>query len=93
MENKYQSVFKSNFSLFKNEKPDHLGTMELLLQDAMSLAEWITSQEGEQNYRGDMVVKIPIKGWNKETKSGKPWISGIMSVDKQVDGDKSEYPF
>ena len=40
-----------------------------------------------------MVVKIPIKGWNKETKSGKPWISGIMSVDKPVDGDKSEYPF
>ena len=67
--------------------------MELLLQDAMALAEWITSQEGEQNYRGDMVIKIPIKGWNKETKSGKPWISGIMSVDKQVEGDKSEYPF
>ena len=93
MENKYQSVFKANFSLFKNEKPDHLCTMELLLQDAMSLAEWITSQEGEQNYRGDMVVKIPVKAWNKQTQSGKDWISGLMSVDKEVEGDKSDYPF
>ena len=69
-EKKYQNVFKAYFSLFNNEKPDHLGTMELSLQDAMSLAEWITSQEGEENFRGDMVVKIPVKGWNKETKSG-----------------------
>ena len=93
METKFQSIFKARFALFKSEKPDHTGTMELTLPDAMALAEYITSQPGEENYRGDMVVKIPIKGWNKETKSGKPWISGIMSVDKQVDGDKSEYPF
>ena len=93
MENKYQSVFKANFSLFKNEKPDHLGTMELLLQDAMALAEWITSQKGEENYRGDMVVKIPVKGWNKQTPSGKDWISGIMSIDKPKEGDESDFPF
>ena len=90
---KYQNVFKAYFSLFNNDKPDHLGTMELSLQDAMSLAEWITSQEGEQNFRGDMVVKIPVKGWNKETKSGKPWISGIMSVDKPLEGEKNDMPF
>ena len=92
-EKKYQNVFKAYFSLFNNEKPDHLGTMELSLQDAMSLAEWITSQEGEENFRGDMVVKIPVKGWNKETKAGKPWISGIMSVDKEVEGGSDAMPF
>jgi hypothetical protein len=93
MDSKFESIFKARFALFKSEKPDHTGTMELTLQDAMALAEWITSQEGEQNYRGDMVVKIPVKAWNKQTQSGKDWISGLMSVDKQVEGDKSDYPF
>ena len=40
-----------------------------------------------------MVVKIPVKAWNKQTQSGKDWISGLMSVDKEVEGDKSDYPF
>ena len=40
-----------------------------------------------------MVVKIPVKGWNKETKAGKPWISGIMSVDKEVEGGSDAMPF
>ena len=93
MDTKFESIFKARFALFKSEKPDHTGTMELPLQDAMALAEWITSQEGEQNYRGDMVVKIPVKAWNKQTQSGKDWISGLMSVDKEVEGDKSDYPF
>ena len=60
MDTKFESIFKARFALFKSEKPDHTGTMELTLQDARALAEWITSQEGEQNYRGDMVVKIPV---------------------------------
>ena len=93
MSQKYQTVFTARFALFKSEKPDHTGTMELTLQDAMSLAEWITSQKGEENYRGDMVVKIPVKGWNKQTPSGKDWISGIMSVDKPKQGDESDLPF
>ena len=44
MDTKFESIFKARFALFKSEKPDHTGTMELTLQDAMALAEWITSQ-------------------------------------------------
>ena len=93
MDSKFESIFKARFALFKSEKPDHTGTMELTLPDAMALAEYITSQPGEENYRGDKVIKIPIKAWNKQTQSGKHWISGLMSIDKEVEGDKSEYPF
>ena len=92
-EKKYETIFKAYFSLFKNEKPDHTGILELSLQDAMALAEWITSQQGEENYRGDMVIKIPVNAWNKETKSGKPWISGVMAVNKPELGDESDLPF
>ena len=95
----YETIFTGRLVLFNNSEkkseksPDLGGNIEYTLQDAMALAEWITSQEGEQNYRGDMVVKIPVKAWNKQTQSGKDWISGLMSVDKEVEGDKSEYPF
>ncbi len=56
----------------------------------MALAEWITAQEGEDNYAGEKVVKIPVSAWHKESKNGTSFISGSTSVLKT---EKEELPF
>ena len=75
----------------KSEKsPDLGGNIEYTLQDAMALAEWITAQEGEDNYAGEKVVKIPVSAWHKESKNGTSFISGSTSVLKT---ETEELPF
>jgi hypothetical protein len=56
----------------------------------MALTEWITAQEGEDNYAGEKVVKIPVSAWNRMSGNGKSFISGSISVLKK---EKEELPF
>jgi hypothetical protein len=56
----------------------------------MALAEWITGQEGEDNYAGEKVVKVPVSAWHKESRNGTPFVSGAISVAKT---EKEEIPF
>ena len=94
----YENLFTGRLVLFNksNKKtaasPDLGGNIEFTLQDAMALAEWITGQEGEDNYAGEKVVKIPVSAWNKLAKNdhGKSFISGVISVLKK---EKEELPF
>ena len=56
----------------------------------MALTEWITAQEGEDNYAGEKVVKIPVSAWNRMSKNGASFVSGAISVAKT---EKEEVPF
>ena len=92
----YENLFTGRLVLFNNtdkksaKSPDLGGNIEFTLSDAMAFAEWVTGQEGEDNYAGEKVVKIPVSAWNKMSGNGKSFISGSISVLKK---EKEELPF
>jgi|TARA_R100000329_G_scaffold131804_1_gene111204 hypothetical protein len=92
----YENLFTGRLVLFNNSQkkseksPDLGGNIEFSLQDAMALAEWITGQEGEDNYAGEKVVKVPVSAWHRESKNGTSFVSGSMSVAKT---STEEIPF
>ncbi len=92
----YENLFTGRLVLFNNSQkkseksPDLGGNIEFSLQDAMALAEWITGQEGEDNYAGEKVVKVPVSAWHRESKNGTSFVSGSMSVAKT---STEELPF
>ena len=92
----YENLFTGRLVLFNNSNkktaasPDLGGNIEFTLQDAMAFAEWVTGQEGEDNYAGEKVVKIPVSAWNRMSKNGSSFVSGSISVLKT---EKEEIPF
>ena len=84
----FQSAFDAKFTLFdvkekKSERaPDKTGSIEIELDQAMKLAEWLTAQPGEEGYGGTTVVKIPVSGWNAESKTGTRYINGKVWAKK-----------
>ena len=92
----YENLFTGRLVLFENNEkkseksPDFGGNIEFSLSDAMTLTEWITAQEGEENYAGEKVVKIPVSAWNKMSKNGSSFISGAVS---KLKTEKQEMPF
>ena len=84
----FQSAFDAKFTLFdvkekKSERgPDKTGNIEIELGEAMKLAEWLTAQPGEEGYGGTTVVKIPVSGWNAESKTGTRYINGKVWAKK-----------
>ena len=90
------NLFTGRLVLFENndkkseKSPDFGGNIEFTLSDAMALTEWITAQEGEDNYAGEKVVKIPVSAWNKMSKNGSSFISGAVS---KLKTEKEEIPF
>jgi len=84
----FQSAFDAKFTLFdvkekKSERgPDKTGSIEIELSEAMKLAEWLTAQPGEEGYGGTTVVKIPVSGWNAESKTGTRYINGKVWAKK-----------
>ena len=84
----FQSAFDAKFTLFdvkekKSERgPDKTGSIEIELSEAMKLAEWLTAQPGEEGYGGTTVVKIPVSGWNAESKAGTRYINGKVWAKK-----------
>ena len=95
----YENLFTGRLVLFNNtdkksaKSPDLGGNIEFTLsdaEDAMTLTEWITAQEGEDNYAGEKVVKIPVSAWNRMSGNGKSFVSGSISVLKK---EKEELPF
>ena len=92
----YENLFTGRLVLFENndksssKSPDFGGNIEFTLSDAMALTEWITAQEGEENYAGEKVVKIPVSAWNRMSKNGSSFISGAVS---KLKTEKEEIPF
>jgi len=92
----YENLFTGRLVLFNNsdkktpKSPDFGGNVEFTMEDAMALAEWITAQEGEENYQGEKVVKVPVSAWHRESKNGTSFVSGQMQVAKL---SKEEIPF
>ena len=82
----YENLFTGRLVLFNNtdkksaKSPDLGGNIEFTLSDAMAFAEWVTGQEGEDNYAGEKVVKIPVSAWNRMSKNGSSFVSGSISV-------------
>jgi len=86
--NDFQSAFDAKFTLFdvkekKSERaPDKTGSIEIELDQAMKLAEWLTSQPGEDGYGGTTVIKIPVSAWNAQSKTGTAYINGKVWAKK-----------
>lgn len=77
--------FNGKFSLFparekKSEKsPDYTGTLELSLDQAMALADWLTSQPGETGYNNETVIKVRLAGWKATSRNGMAYLNGKVS--------------
>ena len=84
----FQSAFDAKFTLFdvkekKSERaPDKTGSIEIELDQAMKLAEWLTPQPGEDGYCGTTVIKIPVSAWNAQSKTGTSYINGKVWAKK-----------
>ena len=84
----FQSAFDAKFTLFdvkekKSERaPDKTGSIEIELDQAMKLAEWLTSQPGEDGYGGTTVIKIPVSACNAQSKTGTSYINGKVWAKK-----------
>ena len=94
----YENAFNGRLVLFNNQKkksfksPDMSGSVEFSLQDAMAFAEWITGQGGEENYKGEKVIKVPVSAWHTQSKNGTGFISGQMAAQK-IQAEVDEIPF
>ena len=79
----------ASFSLFRvNEKrsensPDYSGGVEVLEQDVAELIEHLKSGPREEDYQGRSVVKLRIAAWLKESKGGKKYMGGSISVPQE----------
>jgi hypothetical protein len=84
----FESAFTAKFSLFdvdikKSEKsPDKTGSIEIEIDEAMKLAEYLTAQPGEPSYGGKTVIKIPVSAWNTESKNGLRYLYGSVWAKK-----------
>ena len=93
----FQSAFDAKFTLFdvkekKSERgPDRTGSIEIELDQAMKLAEWLTSQPGEDGYGGSTVIKIPVSAWNAQSKTGTSYINGKV-WEKKAEGATASNP-
>ena len=84
----FEKAFQGYFSLLPNKykkqdsQPDQTGEISFTLEEAMKFAEWLMAQPGEQNYKGDTVVKVPVVGWNKTSQKNTDYkfISGFCSA-------------
>tara|TARA_R100000458_G_C8270013_1_gene244756 strand:+ start:66 stop:374 length:309 start_codon:yes stop_codon:yes gene_type:complete len=96
----YEKAFQGFFSLMptkekKHEKsPDMSGSVDFPLEEAMKLADWLVAQPGEQDWKGDTVIRVPIVGWHKESKKNPDFkfIGGTCSALKQEKTSESEVP-
>ena len=95
----FENAFTGRLVLFNNQQkksdksPDMSGSVEFSLQDAMAFADWITGQGGEENYKGEKVIKVPVSAWNRESKKGTNFVSGSVSVAKPQDQEQNDLPF
>ena len=84
----FETAFDAKLTLFdvkqkkSNKAPDKTGSVELELNEAMKLAEYLTSQPGEEGYGGKTVIKIPVSAWNQTSQTGTQYISGKLWAKK-----------
>ena len=77
--------FNSSFSLFpaqekKSEKsPDFSGTIEIPVDQINSLVGHLGTKP-ESNYKDEPVVRLRIAGWKTQSKSGKNYVNGKVSI-------------
>jgi len=91
--------FNARFSLFpakektKETSPDYTGNVELALSEVGELINWLKEQTGEQDYKGETVVKIRLAGWKAESKGGLHYLNGKMSPPMAPRTEPAEMPF
>ena len=79
------SDFNASFSLFpaqekKNERsPDYSGTIEIPVDQLNALMAHLGT-EPELNWKDERVLKLRIAGWSAQSKSGKSYVNGKVSV-------------
>jgi hypothetical protein len=87
--------FNSNFSLFpaqekRSEKsPDFSGTIEIPVDQINSLVGHLGTKP-ESNYKDEPVIKLRIAGWKAESKSGKNYVNGKVSIPQAKDATATQ---
>ena len=80
------SDFKGKIAIFptkekQSEKsPDHSGAIELTTSDAKELQRYLASAQPEEDYQGNLVVKLRVATWVNEMKDGRKYIKGLVSA-------------
>ena len=75
----------ASFSLFPSQEkksersPDYSGTIEIPVDQINALTAHLGSQP-EDNWKDEKVVKLRIAGWKAESKAGKQYVNGKVSV-------------
>lgn len=78
-------AFEGSFTLFpakekrSDRSPDQTGTLELTLDQAAALADWLVAQPGESAYGGKVVVKLRLAGWEDVSRNGLAYIKGKVN--------------
>ena len=75
----------ASFSLFSSQEkksersPDYSGTIEISVDQINALTAHLGSQP-EDNWKDEKVIKLRIAGWKAESKAGKQYVNGKVSV-------------
>lgn len=95
----FQTAFNATFTLFdakekRSEKsPDKTGILEIELEQALRLAEYLTAHPGEKNYQGNDVIKISLSAWDSRSKDGLEYIRGTVWAKKSESTVNDQPPF
>ena len=75
----------ASFSLFSSQEkksersPDYSGTIEISVDQINALTAHLGSQP-EDNWKDEKVIKLRIAGWKAESKAGRQYVNGKVSV-------------
>ena len=75
----------ASFSLFPSQEkksersPDYSGTIEIPVDQINALVAHLGTAP-ENNWKDEPVVKLRVAGWKAESKSGKQYVNGKVSV-------------
>ena len=79
----------AKFSLFRQEEkrsetsPDYSGGIEVLETEVAELVEHLQRGEREDDYQGRRIVRLRMGAWLKESKNGRKYLGGSMTIPQE----------
>jgi hypothetical protein len=88
----------AKFSLFRQEEkrneksPDYSGGIEVLETEVAELVEHLQRGPREDDYQGRRVVKLRMGAWLKESKNGKKYLGGSVTIPQEQQTARPSVP-
>ena len=79
----------AKFSLFRQEEkrsetsPDYSGGIEVLETEVAELIEHLRHGERDIDYQNRQIVKLRMGAWLRESKSGRKYLSGSVTIPQE----------